>query len=148
MNDLAELYQEIILDHGKSPRNHRVIEDASSHAEGFNPLCGDRVTVYLKTAGGRIEDASFIGAGCAICTASASMMTRKLSGCSTVEALSLFESFQEMLVHEGEPEEKIGELAALSGVRRFPMRVKCATLPWHTMKEALAGGGDTVSTES
>ncbi len=115
MTDLAELYQEIILDHAKSPRNHRVIEDADRHAEGFNPLCGDRVTVYLKTKDDRIDDVSFIGAGCAICLASASMMTKRIAGASTAGASALFDDFRAMLVHDDAPSDRLGDLAALAG---------------------------------
>ncbi len=148
MSDLSELYREIILDHGKRPRNHRAMDDADRHAEGFNPLCGDRMTVYLKTSGDRIDDMSFTGAGCAICMASASMMTKRMGGATMADAAGVFDDFRDMLVGEDDPSDRLGDLAALAGVRRFPMRVKCATLPWHTMKAALAGDAVAVTTES
>ncbi len=146
LDDLRELYQEVILEHGKHPRNFRHPEDANREAKGNNPLCGDRLTVYLKLSGdGLIEDAAFEGRGCAISTASASMMTELVKGRTAGEAQRLFESFHAMCTQEGSlphdhaDEEALERLQALSGVRQFPMRVKCATLPWHTMNAAISG---------
>jgi nitrogen fixation NifU-like protein len=155
MDELRELYQEVILDHGKHPRNFGKLADASHHAYGNNPLCGDRVTVYLKIDGdGRIGEVTFDGRGCAISTASASMMTEILKGRTEAEAHALFDHFHEMCTgKEATPEPRAGEdpdaferLQMLSGVKQFPMRVKCATLPWHTMNAAMAGS-EKVSTE-
>ena len=148
--DLRELYQEVILDHGKRPRNFRQLPDANRHAEGYNPLCGDRETVYLKVEGDVVSDASFQGAGCAISTASASMMTERLKGKSRAEIEALFAKFHDLITGEksaapGGPD--LGKLEVFSGVREFPVRIKCATLPWHTMKAALAGDGEIISTE-
>jgi nitrogen fixation NifU-like protein len=152
MSDLRELYQEVILDHGKRPRNFRAVEGADRTAEGYNPLCGDKVTVYAKVAGGVIEDLAFQGAGCAISTASASMMTTALKGKTVAEAERLFDRFHGMITgaaaKEGGPSaaDDLGDLVVLGGVREFPMRVKCASLAWHTLRAALHDGG-TVSTE-
>src|SRR5207245_2022325 len=150
MSDLRELYQEVILDHHKKPRNFRALEGAR-HVEGYNPLCGDKVTVYVKLDGDVIRDVSFQGSGCAISTASASMMTESLKGKTRAQAEELFQSFHDVLTgkHEGAiDEEKLGKLTVFSGVREFPVRVKCATLPWHTFHAALAGEeSKTVSTE-
>ncbi len=149
MSDLRELYQEVILDHTRKPRNLRAIADADRIAEGYNPLCGDRATVYLRMDGDLIKDASFVGRGCSISTASASMMTEVLKGRTTAEAERLFGKFH-TLVTEGpgaadDPE--LGKLAVFAGVSEFPARVKCASLAWHTMKNALHGAAETVSTE-
>ena len=150
MDELRELYQEVILDHGKRPRNFGKLEDANRHAHGNNPLCGDKVTVYLRVSGnGLIEDVRFEGRGCAISTASASMMTEILKGRTDAEARRFFEHFQEMCTgvegaqdaREGEDPDAFERLQMLSGVRQFPMRVKCATLPWHTMTAAITGDG-------
>jgi nitrogen fixation NifU-like protein len=138
MADLSDLYQEVILDHNRRPRNFHVIEDASHSAEGFNPLCGDRLTLYLKLAGGIVEDVSFEGGGCAISKASASMMTDAIKGKSVAEANALFERFHHMVTTPPEePVEDLGKLSALAGVREFPVRVKCASLAWHTLKAAM-----------
>jgi nitrogen fixation NifU-like protein len=150
MSDLRELYQAVILDHHKKPRNFRALEGANRHAEGFNPLCGDRVTVYLKLEGDLVRDISFQGSGCAISTASASLMTEALKGKTRGEAEGFFRKFHELVT--GPPDETpeaagLGKLAAFSGVREFPVRVKCATLAWHTLQAALAGEEKTVSTE-
>ena len=151
MADLLELYQEVILDHSKKPRNYRVLEGANHHAEGYNPLCGDRVTIYLKTENGRISDVSFQGSGCAISTSSASLLTETLKGKTLDEANAMFEKFHALVT--GEPNGKLaadaplGKLAVFSGVAEFPMRVKCATLAWHTLRSALKGEEKTVSTE-
>jgi nitrogen fixation NifU-like protein len=148
MADLRDLYQEVILEHSKAPRNFR--ELPSGHrAEGFNPLCGDRFTVFLKLEGDRVSDVGFQGSGCAISKASASMMTQAIKGKSKAEAEKLFEVFHK-LVTEGtangdQPE--LGKLAVFSGVSEFPVRVKCATLAWHTLKAALEGKQEAVSTE-
>jgi nitrogen fixation protein NifU and related proteins len=149
--DLRDLYQEVILDHSKRPRNFRSMPDADRRAEGYNPLCGDRETVFVDMDGDVVKDVSFQGAGCAISTASASMMTESVKGRTRAEAESLFERFHDLIV--GKPGEssdesaQLGKLAVFSGVREYPVRVKCATLPWHTLKAALAGDGGKVSTE-
>jgi nitrogen fixation NifU-like protein len=148
--DLRDLYQEVILDHGKRPRNFRELPGANRRAEGYNPLCGDRETVYLQLDGDLLRDLSFQGAGCAISTASASMMTESLKGKSRAEAEALFERFHDLITGErkappGGP--SLGKLEVFSGVREYPVRIKCATLPWHTLKAALAGGEQTISTE-
>ncbi|MCU0690926.1 MAG: SUF system NifU family Fe-S cluster assembly protein [Polyangiaceae bacterium] len=143
-----ELYQEVLLDHGNRPRNHRVIAGARN-ANGHNPLCGDRITVYVKLDGDVVEDISFEGTGCAISTASASMMTSALKGKTLGEARALFDRFHQALTGEQKGEqEALGKLAVLVGVREFPSRVKCATLAWHTLYGALEIGPDvTVTTE-
>lgn len=152
---LRDLYQEVILDHGKHPRNHRHPPAANRSARGYNPLCGDQVTVYLETdAGGRISDIAFEGRGCAISIASASMMTEVLRGKTEAEAQQLFDDFHHLCTEEGFTTEQAGtddrealeRLQALAGVRAFPVRVKCATLAWHAMTSALAGG-DEATTE-
>ena len=151
MADLRELYQEVILDHSKRPRNFRKMEAADRKAEGFNPLCGDRVTVFVQMEDGRVKDISFLGSGCAISTASASMMTERMKGKTTDEAEAIFGLFHGLLtgqVHDqagAGPE--LGKLAVFSGVRDFPIRVKCATLAWHTLHAALEGKQQPVSTE-
>jgi nitrogen fixation NifU-like protein len=148
MAELDDLYQEQILDHNKSPRNFRVMENASYRAEGFNPLCGDHVTVYVRVRDGRIEDISFQGSGCAISKASASMMTAELKGKKESDAQELFDRVHKMLMGKtGQGSENLGKLAVLSGVCKFPARVKCASLAWHTMNSALKGGGEIASTE-
>jgi nitrogen fixation NifU-like protein len=150
MNDLRELYQEVILDHGKHPRNFRTPDDATAEAHGNNPLCGDQLTVYLKLGpDGLVEDAAFIGRGCAISVASASMMTELVKGKSEAKARALFDAFHDMCTGEGDgstADDELDKLKVLSGVRDYPTRVKCATLPWHTMVAALAGD-DEVTTE-
>ena len=150
MADLRDLYQEMILDHSKSPRNFHSLPGADRRVEGFNPLCGDRVTVYLSLENGTVKDAAFEGSGCAIATASASMMTEKVKGKTVQEALALFSRFHELVTGaksgEGNGAE-LGKLVVFSGVRDFPIRVKCATLAWHALKAALAGEGERVSTE-
>ena len=138
MSDLSDLYQEVILDHNRRPRNFHALAEASHSAEGYNPLCGDRLTLYLKLNGDTIEDVSFEGAGCAISKASASMMTDALKGRSIAEADALFDRFHRMVTTPpNEPVEDMGKLSALAGVREFPVRVKCASLAWHTLKAAL-----------
>jgi nitrogen fixation NifU-like protein len=152
MPDLRELYQEVILDHSREPRNRRALGENCRRAEGFNPLCGDRVTVYveLDPQGERIRDVCFLGSGCAISTASASMMTQSLRGKSLREAEELLDSFRALVTGAptgAEVEARLGGLVAFGGVREFPVRVKCATLPWHTMHAALAEQRDPVTTE-
>ena len=138
MSELSDLYQEVILDHNRRPRNFHALDAASHSAEGYNPLCGDRLTLYLKVNGDTIEDVSFEGAGCAISKASASMMTDALKGRSVAEANALFARFHRMVTTPpSEPVEDMGKLSALAGVREFPVRVKCASLAWHTLKAAL-----------
>jgi nitrogen fixation NifU-like protein len=149
MSELSELYQQVILDHNKKPRNFRVIEEADRRAEGYNPLCGDQLTVYLDLESDVVSDVSFEGSGCAISKASASMMTQAVKGKSREEAEQLFNEFHRMVM--GELDEKtephhLGRLTIFSGVREFPARVKCATLSWHTLHAALKGE-QAVSTE-
>ena len=150
MSDLRELYQEVILDHSKKPRNARPIEGART-AEGFNPLCGDRGTVFVELQDGLVKDAAFVGSGCSISTASASMMTESVKGKTAAEAEALFERFHALITappdRAREGAEALGKLAVFAGVSEFPMRVKCAALPWHTLRAALAGAQDPVSTE-
>ena len=149
-DELRELYQEVILDHSKRPRNARPIEGART-AEGFNPLCGDRGTVFVDLQDGRVRDAAFVGSGCSISTASASMMTESVKGKTTAETEELFERFHALITappdRAGEGGSDLGKLAVFAGVSEFPMRVKCAALPWHTLKAALHGAHDPVSTE-
>jgi nitrogen fixation NifU-like protein len=151
MSDLDELYQEVILDHNKSPRNFREMKDANRRSEGYNPLCGDHVTVYVNLADGVIRDISFKGSGCAISKASASMMTTELKGKSAAEAEKLFDNVHKMLTGEIGVEaselESLGKLKILSGVCKFPARVKCASLAWHTVNAALKGADEVASTE-
>ena len=150
MSELSDLYQEVILDHNKSPRNFHKLEGANRTAEGYNPLCGDIVTVYVKLDGDVISEISFEGSGCAISKASASMMTDSLKGKTTAEAEALFDRVHKMLKGELDPEAdsiELGKLAVLSGVCRFPARVKCASLSWHTFHTALKGEERMSSTE-
>jgi nitrogen fixation NifU-like protein len=150
MSDLSELYQEVILDHNKKPRNFQKLEDANRQAEGYNPLCGDQITIYLRLEDEMIRDISFQGLGCAISKASASMMTTSLKGKSQSEAEVLFDRVHKMLTGELDSKvdpQELGKLAVLSGVCGFPTRVKCATLAWHTLRAALKGDGTSVSTE-
>lgn len=137
MSDLRDLYQETILDHNKHPRNFRRLEGASHRAHGHNPLCGDRVDVFLLIDDGCIKEAAFDGDGCAISTASASIMTEMLQGRSLEDAQQLFEHFHDLLLGKAESGDELGKLEVLAGVRAFPTRVKCATLPWHTLQAAL-----------
>jgi nitrogen fixation NifU-like protein len=150
MSDLLDLYQELILDHNRRPRNFRELPPPARRAEGFNPLCGDRLTLYVDIDGDRIRDVSFVGTGCAISKASASLMTEALKGKTLAEAEQLFDRFHEMVTSAmGTPPADLGKLSVLGGVREFPTRVKCAILAWHTLKAAVKSGGDTapVSTE-
>ena len=151
---LRDLYQEVILDHGKHPRNHRHPPEANRTARGYNPLCGDQVTIFLQTdAAGKITDAAFEGRGCAISIASASMMTEVLRGKTEAEARQLFDDFHRLCTEEGFTLEQAGasdpdaleRLQVLSGVREFPVRVKCATLAWHAMSSALDGSGEATT---
>jgi nitrogen fixation protein NifU and related proteins len=146
MADLDDLYQEVILDHNKSPRNFRVMAEANRKSEGYNPLCGDHVTVYVRLEDGLIRDISFQGSGCAISKASASIMTAELKGKSEGEAQSLFDNVHKMLTGEA-GSEGAGKLAILSGVCKFPARVKCASLAWHTLHAALTGDTQPATTE-
>ena len=159
MSDLSELYREVILDHNKRPRNFRELARADRTAHGDNPLCGDVVTVYARLAGDRLDEVAFQGAGCAISQASASLMTEAVAGRSVAEARELAERFRAYLTGSGaaaeggangfEPEGgALGKLAVFGGVKDYPMRVKCATLAWHTLAAALDGSSDTVSTET
>jgi nitrogen fixation NifU-like protein len=149
MSDLRELYQEVILDHHKRPRNFRKIEGPAHHVEGYNPLCGDKVTVYVVVQDNIVKDVSFEGSGCAISTASASMMTESLKGKPVAEAERLFQAFHRMLTSDEANgiNAPLGKLAVFAGVREFPLRVKCATLAWHTLHAALEDQHDTVTTE-
>jgi nitrogen fixation NifU-like protein len=147
--ELRELYQEVILDHNRHPRNRGKIEDPTGFAEGHNPLCGDNIQVYLHTDGDRVAEVTFEGSGCAISTASASLMTEAIKGKTLAEVEAVFREFQTMVTATGEAEEHpdLGDLEVLGGVREYPVRIKCATLPWHTLKAALQGEADKVSTE-
>jgi nitrogen fixation NifU-like protein len=145
--ELQELYQEVILDHNRSPRNFRVLQRGKS-AEGFNPLCGDRVTVFLLVDDGVITDVSFQGSGCAISKASASLMTESVKGKTVADAEALFDRFQQMVTGAPDaPLDRLGKLTVLAGVRQFPIRVKCASLPWHTLRAALDSSQEVVTTE-
>jgi nitrogen fixation protein NifU and related proteins len=148
MSELRELYQEVILEHSRKPRNFRALEHANHKAEGFNPLCGDHFTVYLDVKDGAINDIGFQGSGCAISKASASMMTQSLKGKTAAEAEELFTKFHDVVTGHAEgTEENLGKLAVFSGVSEFPLRVKCATLAWHALRAALHGQQEAVSTE-
>ena len=135
--ELNDLYRDVILDHNRRPRNFGILEPADASVEGFNPLCGDRLTVRLKMAGDAIADIRFEGQGCAISTASASLMTEAVKGMTRTEALALFDRIHRLLTDDDATGEELGKLAALSGVREFPARVKCASLCWHTLASAL-----------
>lgn len=149
MSGLSDLYQEILLEHNSKPRNFRKVEDASATAEGYNPLCGDQITLYLKVVDGVVEDVGFQGVGCAISRASASMMTQSIKGRSLDDAHVIFEAFHNMLTHPNEEPDydTLGDLETLSGVNEYPTRIKCAVLAWHTMRSALHDDGQTVTTE-
>lgn len=147
MSDLADLYQDVILDHSRHPRNFGRPDDSNREAQGNNPLCGDRVTVYLHIDGEVIEGASFEARGCAISLASASMMTEMVKGRTVAEARDLFDRFHRLVTEEDGDGDGLNELEALSGVREFPMRIKCATLPWHTMNAAIDQLDEEVRTE-
>ena len=150
MSELSALYQEVILDHCKRPRNFHPLENADHHADGYNPLCGDKVSIYLRLVDDRIADISFQGSGCAISTASASILTETLKGKTRSEAQALFEVFHDLVT--GRPGKSagsppLGKLAVFSGVAEFPVRVKCASLAWHTLRSALEGNPAVASTE-
>jgi nitrogen fixation NifU-like protein len=150
VTDLADLYQQLIVDHNRNPRNFRVLPDANRTAEGDNPLCGDRIKLYLRVEDGRVAEATFQGSGCAISKASASMMTQAVQGKTEEEAEQLFKAFHSMVTAPAtQPADTsaLGKLAAFAGVRAFPARVKCANLAWHTLHAALAASPERVSTE-
>jgi nitrogen fixation protein NifU and related proteins len=147
MSELRELYQEVILEHSKHPRNFRALDSANHTAEGFNPLCGDHFTVYANVQDGTIHDLSFQGTGCAISKASASMMTQSLKGKSAAEAEELFTRFHDLVTGRSGSGDAVGKLAVFAGVSEFPLRVKCATLAWHALRAALRGEEQAVSTE-
>ena len=149
MTELQDLYQELILDHGRRPRNFRALNDATRSTEGYNPLCGDKVKIYVKMDGDVVRDISFEGTGCAISTASASIMTESLKGKTRADAEELFQTFHDLVTGQKAKVDapELGKLEVFSGVSEFPIRVKCATLSWHTLRAALNGQGDVVSTE-
>ncbi|MES2217466.1 MAG: SUF system NifU family Fe-S cluster assembly protein [Pseudomonadota bacterium] len=147
MSALRELYQEVIIDHSRQPRNFGVLPDANHSKEGFNPLCGDRVTVHILAENDVISKLQFEGCGCAISMASASLMTETLWGKTRAEVEVIFQHFHQLITAGSAPEELLGKLTVLAGVAEFPVRVKCATLPWHTLKAALAGDTQAVCTE-
>ncbi len=144
---VSDLYQETILDHSKRPRNCHPMADANRTAEGYNPLCGDKLELYIKLEDGVVKDASFVGSGCAISTASASLMTESLKGKTREEAMKLLDTFHELLTTDTPASKDLGKLVVFCGVRDYPARVKCATLAWHTLKSALSNNGETVTTE-
>jgi len=149
MSDLRELYQQVILDHNKNPRNFHELPAATSKVDGYNPLCGDHYTIFVELEGDRIKDVGFTGSGCAISKASASVMSSSIKGKSTEEAQKLFDVFHRLVTGDpgGLSAAELGRLAAFSGVSEFPARVKCATLAWHTLKSAIDGEQQVVSTE-
>lgn len=148
MNELQDLYREVILDHNRDPRNFGELAGANRVIDGVNPLCGDKITLYVKVDGDRVTDVSFKGTGCAISVASSSLMTERVKGTSVADTLSLFEKVHRMLTDSDvEPSEDMEKLAALAGVREYPSRVKCASLAWHVLKAALTNSGEQVSTE-
>jgi len=148
MNDIADLYQELIIDHSSRPRNFRPIGGTASSAEGYNPLCGDKVKVYLQMDGDVVADASFLGDGCAISKASASLMTESIKGKTRAEVEKLFSEFHDLVTGAGDSHSgRLGKLAAFSGLREFPTRVKCGTLAWHTLRAALKHEAGVISTE-
>jgi nitrogen fixation NifU-like protein len=148
MSDLRDLYQEMILDHGKRPRNHHPLDDADHRADGHNPLCGDKITVFLKLDGDTVKEVTFSGSGCAISQASASMMTEAMVGKTLAEARELFGTFHSLVTGAGAADdEALGKLVVFSGVRDFPVRVKCASIAWHTMQAALKQEDEAITTE-
>jgi nitrogen fixation NifU-like protein len=150
MSDLRELYQQVILDHNKSPKNFKVLEHADHSSEGFNPLCGDHINVYLKMDGDRIDEVTFQGSGCAISKASASLMTAAVQGKTRQEAEEMFGRFHDLVTGDPQVEPDlsgVGKLAVFAGVREYPTRIKCATLAWHTLHAALDDKGDPATTE-
>jgi nitrogen fixation protein NifU and related proteins len=142
-----DLYQEIILDHSKRPRNFHDMPDANRHANGYNPLCGDKLKLFLKMDGDTVREASFTGSGCAISTASASLMTESLKGKTRDQALHLLDEFHELLTTDVQAAKDLGKLKVFCGVRDYPARVKCATLAWHTLKSALENKPETATSE-
>jgi nitrogen fixation NifU-like protein len=142
-----DLYQEIILDHSKRPRNFRRMEEASKQAQGYNPLCGDKLSLFLSLEGDVVKDIAFVGSGCAISTASASLMTESVKGKTRAEAEALLSRFHALLTTDRPPAPELGKLAVFSGVREYPARVKCATLCWHTLRSALNNSGEVATTE-
>jgi len=146
-DDLTELYQQLLLDHSKSPRNFRVLPDANRTAQGTNPICGDSCTIYAKIEGDVVQDLTFQGSGCAISMASASLLTESLKGKTEAEVKVMFGKVSDMMT-TGHVDGDLGKLSALSGVHRFPVRIKCAILPWHAVAAAVEGRGETISTES
>lgn len=148
MNDMMGLYQEVIMDHNRNPRNFRTMDDATTTVDGHNPLCGDQFTVSVKVADGVVQDVAFQGVGCAISKSSASIMTDTLKGKTVTEAKALYEQFHHLILRDAEPDmELLGKLKVFEGVGEFPARVKCATLAWRAADTALSGSDDTVSTE-
>jgi nitrogen fixation NifU-like protein len=148
MNELQELYREVILDHNRHPRNFGELDPADRVVNGFNPLCGDKLTLFVTLDGDRIDDIKFQGTGCAISVASSSLMTERVRGMNVDESLQLYDRVHEMLTGASEEApDQLGKLAALSGVRAFPSRVKCASLAWHALKAALTGSNEKVTTE-
>jgi len=147
MDELVELYQEMILDHSKAPRNFGRLDPHTHHAEGYNPLCGDQCDITLTLRDGVIDEVKFTGAGCAISTASASLMTEAVKGKPIENADVLFAKIHHLLTTDDPPADDLGKLQVFAGVRNFPMRVKCATLAWHTLRSALRGANDVVTTE-
>ncbi|HEY6199326.1 MAG TPA: SUF system NifU family Fe-S cluster assembly protein [Candidatus Binatia bacterium] len=147
MSDLRDLYQETILDHNKRPRNFKKLEDANRSADGYNPLCGDKVKIYVRVEDGRVQDLSFEGSGCAISKASASVMTESLKGKSVQEVESIFKRFRDLVMGKAGEADDLGKLVVFSGVCEFPTRVKCATLAWHALQAALQENKEAVSTE-
>lgn len=146
-DNLRELYQQVILDHNKNPRNYKELPNATRKVDGYNPLCGDHYTIYLELDGDTIKDVSFTGNGCAISKSSASVMTSLVKGKRTEEAQKIFDTFHGVVTGVTQPTEDLGRIAAFSGVSEFPARVKCATLAWHTLNSALQGEQELVSTE-
>lgn len=150
MSESRALYEQVILDHNKNPRNYKKLADADKHVEGFNPLCGDHFTVYVKLEGDKISEVTFEGSGCAISKSSASVMTTVLKGKTRAEAEALFQRFHSMITSKPDApidEDALGKLKVFAGVREFPVRIKCATLAWHAVHSALAGDTEAVSTE-
>ncbi len=149
MSGLSELYQEILLEHNSKPQNFREVEEANQTSEGFNPLCGDQITLYLKVVDGVIDDVGFQGSGCAISRASASMMTQSIKGQSVERAQEIFDAFHHMVTEPGGEldYDTLGDLETLSGINEYPTRIKCAVLAWHTMKAALNGETNQITTE-
>jgi nitrogen fixation NifU-like protein len=147
MSELQDLYQDVVIDHGRNPRNFRELPNATHQAEGYNPLCGDKLTLFIQVEDGVVTDASFQGSGCAISTASASLMTDHLKGKTPEQAEAIFRQFHELLTEEGTETDALGKLTVLEGVSAYPTRIKCATLAWHTLQAALAGKDEAATTE-